>query len=358
MLSVLRMDEFGAKHVPRPERAARALLGAWCDSGTQARSRLKQGIPVALCRALLGIAALLPAPTEACGSGAPQLQAVPAVAADVWWVRAERGDADAANRGRVSNLLIVREGQRVWAIGSGPSRAFGRALDCVVRRDVGHAITDVVSPWPHPELVLGAAGLPRARHWAHADVARAMRNQCARCVTRLRQRLGAAASDLGPASTAVRLPERALRGTHGQLGPFDWRRLERAPGVPVTLWQVRANAVLTAHGLLWAGDVPDLRDSRVESMRAATQQLAAMARSATLLIGEQGEPVGREEPDAHIAYWNALDAAVRSAQSRGDDATTVQTSLPGIDASRTAGRAHALNWQRAWRLAEDEALRP
>jgi len=104
--------------------------------------------------------------------------------------------------------------------------------------------------------------------------------------------------------------------------------------------------------------VPDLRDSRVESMRAATQQLAEIARSATVLIGEQGEPVGREEPDAHLAYWNALEAAVRSAQSRGDDATTVQTSLPGIDASRTAGRAHALNWQRAWRHAEDEALRP
>ena len=116
--------------------------------------------------------------------------------------------------------------------------------------------------------------------------------------------------------------------------------------------------MLTAHGLLWAGEAPDLRDSRVDAMRAATQQLAAIARDAAHLLGEQGEPAGTDELEAHIGYWNALDDAVRSAQSRGDDATTMPTSLPGVDASRTTGKAHALNWQRAWRHAEDEALRP
>jgi hypothetical protein len=57
-------------------------------------------------------------------------------------------------------------------------------------------------------------------------------------------------------------------------------------------------------------------------------------------------------------YWTALDAAVRGALSRGDDATMLPPALPGIDVSRTAGHAHALNWQRAWRHAEDEALQP
>lgn len=333
------------------------------------RSTLKQGIPVALQWLVLCIAASMPSVTLACGDHSPRLEAWPSGndSGDdsgidgIWWVRAERGDADASNRGVVSNLLIVRDGRRVWAVGSGPSPAFGRALGCVVRRDIGQPITDVISPWPHPELVLGAAGLPQARHWAHADVAAAMRRQCARCVIRLRQRLGAAATDLGPAGPAnsrVRLPERMLRGLSGRLGALDWWRLQRAPGVPVTVWQVRRGGVLTAHGLLWAGDAPDLRDSRVEAMRDATQQLAAIARHATTLMGEQGEPARAGELDAHSVYWSALDAEVRNAQSRGDDATTVPTTLPGVDASRTRGTAHALNWQRAWRHAEDASLQP
>jgi hypothetical protein len=322
------------------------------------RSRLKQGIPVALRCVLLCTAMLLPSLTIACGANAPRLEPWPGLVDGLWWVRGERGEADANNRGVVSNLLIVRNGRRVWAIGSGPSPAFGRALGCVVQRETGQAITDVISPWPHPELVLGAAGLPGARHWAHADVAQSMRKQCARCVMRLRQRLGAAAVDLGQASRRVRLPERMLRGDHGELGPLAWWRLSRAPDAPVTVWQVRRNGVMTAHGLLWAGDAPDLRDSRVEAMRAATQQLALIARDASSLLGEQGEPVGTAEIDEHSVYWNALAAAIQGAQSRGDDATALQTSLPGVDASRTAGTAHALNWQRAWRHAEDSALKP
>jgi hypothetical protein len=307
---------------------------------------------------VLCAAALLSSAAFSCGVNAPRLEPGPSGAQGLWWVRAGRGDADARNRGVVSNLLIVRDGTRVWAVGSGPSRAFGRALGCVVQRDLGRPVSDVISPWPHPELVLGAGGLPRARHWAHTDVARAMRAQCARCVSRLRQRLGAAASDLGTTQQAVRLPDHWLRGQQGRLGPLSWWRLERAPGVPVTVWQVRRAGVLTAHGLLWTGDAPDLRDSRVDAMQAATQQLATIAQGASALLGEQGEPAGQGEIDAHRRYWSALDGAVRSAQARGDDATTVQTSLPGIDASRTRGTAHALNWQRAWRHAEDEALRP
>jgi hypothetical protein len=121
---------------------------------------------------------------------------------------------------------------------------------------------------------------------------------------------------------------------------------------------VRGRGVLAAHGLLWVGDAPDLRDSRIEAMRAATEQLALMARNATTLMGEQGEPARAGELAAHIGYWSALDAEVRSAQSRGDDATSVPLTLPGVEATRTKGSAHALNWQRAWRHAEDEALKP
>lgn len=315
-------------------------------------SRLKQGIPVALCLLWCSVA------TWACGVSAPTLEPVSEGVANVWWVRGARGDADAANRGRVSNLLVVRDGARVWLVGSGPSRAFARALGCVVQRDLGRAVSDVISPWPRPELVLGAAALPGARHWAHADVALALRTQCARCIARLRQRLGASARDLGADAGLVRTPTRLLRGQAGALGPFDWWRVERARGVPLTLWRVRAAGVVTAHGVLWAGDAPDLRDSTIASMQAATQHLQAIAADARWLLGEQGAPAGVLEIDAHLAYWSALDAAVQRHQAQALEETRVPRELPGVDAARLQGTAHALNWQRAWRQAEDAALRP
>ena len=203
LVDLMCIHVFGAKGMPSPGRAARSWRRADCDSGTQTRARQKQGIPATLLRLLLCMGAFASNAAPACGADAPRLEPWPSAVAGLWWVRAQRGDADASNRGCVSNLPIVRDGPRVWAIGSGPTRDFGRALDCVVQRDLGRPVSDVISPWPHPELVLGAAGLPRARHWAHADVARAMRTPCARCVSRLRQRLGGAASDLGNARQAV-----------------------------------------------------------------------------------------------------------------------------------------------------------
>lgn len=361
----LRMKGRAAKRVPQCRRARQG-------SGTQGRSRLEQGLPASLSRRCAATTAalfsvllqLVPNAAQACGSDAPQLQAWPG-SNRLWWVQAARGDADAGNRGLVSNLLIVRDGRRVWAVGSGPSRAFGRALGCVVRRDVGRPISDVISPWPRPELVLGAAGLPGARHWAHADVAQSMRQQCARCVQRLRQRLGAAANDLGAARAAVNLPRHLLRGEHGRLGPFTWWRVERAAGVPLTWWHLPDAGVLTAHGVLWSGDAPDLRDSRIDAMQAATARLSSLAEmtqrapaaTSLLLLGEQGDAAGSAEVSAHRRYWQALDEAVRAAQAQGADGLRPPLSLPGIDDARLRGAAHALNWQRAWRQAEDEALR-
>jgi hypothetical protein len=338
------MAAFVARHMP----LARGMSVGWRRA---ACSGLRQGLPVALCLWGWSVTA------SACGASAPMLEPIDDGAPHVWWVRAERGDADAANRGRVSNLLVVRDGARIWLVGSGPSRAFARALDCVVRRDLGRAVSDVVSPWPRPELVLGAAALPQARHWAHADVARALRTQCARCVARLRQRLGAAASDLGRDAGVVRAPSRLLHGVQGPLGPFEWWRLERAQGVPLTLWRVRAAGIVSAHGLVWAGDAPDLRDSTLASMQAATQRLQAVSADARWVVGEQGAPAPAREVDAHLAYWAALDAAVQGHQAQALEETRVPRALPGVQPERLQGPAHALNWQRAWRQAEDAALR-
>lgn len=351
-IGLMRRRLDGARHVPRPEGAAATRPSVACANRTQGRATLTQGIPRlvgTLCLAWFTSA-------QACTGSAPTLESL---SADMWWVPAARGDADAANRGRVSNLLVVRDGARLWWIGSGPSPAFARELACAVHERLGLAVTDVVSPWARPELVLGAAGTPRARHWAHVDVARAMRRQCAGCVQRLRQRLGAAAADLG--RSPVRMPEHRLRGAQGRLGPFDWWRLERAPGSAVTVWLHRDSGVITAHGLLWTGDAPDLRDSELGAMREGTQRLqrivaaAANGGRAPTLLGEQGPPAAPEEIGVHLAYWDALEAAIDAAMAAGSDGI-VPMPLQGPAAQRSHGAAHALNWQRAWRHREQRAL--
>jgi hypothetical protein len=292
------------------------------------------------------------------GHSLPELQVL---AEGVWWVSAQRGDADAGNRGQVSNLLLVRDGQRLWLLGSGPSPMWAQRLRCQISLTVGANVTDVISPWAHPELVLGTKAF-YAEHWAHEDVARRMRQECAGCISRLRQRLGEAAVDLG--SKPVDLPKRLLRGAQGRLGPFEWHRLQRAKGSPVTLWFLPQHGLLTAHGLVWAGGVPDLRDTRVSELAAglqALQQVAARKKGLNVLMGEQGPPVAAAEVAQHLEYLNALQRSVSAAQASGSDGVQPPASLEGFaagEAYRLKDPTHALNWQRAWRQAEDRLDKP
>jgi hypothetical protein len=49
---------------------------------------------------------------------------------DLWWLPGSPGDATAANRGQVVNALAVRQGDKLWLIGSGPSPLVGAAIAC------------------------------------------------------------------------------------------------------------------------------------------------------------------------------------------------------------------------------------
>lgn len=283
----------------------------------------------------------------------------------VWWVPAQAGEADAGNRGLVSNLLLVRhvEGRRVglWLLGSGPSPAMGEALACQARQRLGLPLAAVISPWARPELVLGVAGLQRHQpalpHWAHASVADAMADQCPHCVDRLRQRLGAAASDLG--DDPVRLPTRRLQGEQGQLGPFWWWRLPRAEGRWVTVWRLRRQPVWAAHGLLTAGSPPDGRDADLVVLAQSLGRLAALARrdgKAAAFLGEQGGLLGGEAAASQAAYWRALQVAVVAAVERGDDEAAPPPALAGWPSAWAQHPWHGFNWQRAWRQVEPQVL--
>ena len=271
------------------------------------------------------------------------------VAANVWMVPGADGDSTPDNRGAISNLLAVRDGRRLWLIGSGPSAVYARALNCHLQRAAGRRVTDVIAPWPRPELVLGQAGLAGARRWAHEEVARAMAERCPRCVERLRLRLGSAATDLG--ANPIALPTRLLHGDHGTLGPLRWWRLRRSADTSVTVWSVPRVRLTTAHGLLWAEGAPDLRDAESVHLDEAWQRLEALGETARWLP-EQGPLLDGSAPWQHRVYLQALRTAVEQAQDRGAPESDPAPKLVGVEDQFDQGQRHALNWQHVWREAE------
>jgi hypothetical protein len=276
-----------------------------------------------------------------------------------WRVVVAAGEAAEANRGLVAEVLAVADGHRLWLLNSGPSPGVGAAIGCALHRATGRTPTDLVATWPHPEAVLGAAAWPQARHWAHADVADAMRERCPACVERLRARLGTAGADLGAdlGTEPIRVPERRFVGASGRLGPFDWWRLERAPGTPLTVWWLRGAELVLAPGLLWPGAPPDLRETDIGSLRAAWRRLEALAPAGTRWLGEQGGFATAATFEQHRAYLLGLESAVAAGLAAGADGLEPPP-LPAFAGRGPEAQArHRLNWQRAWRHAEDALLR-
>jgi hypothetical protein len=312
--------------------------------------RVRRVAPIAAC--LLGLAAAMPARAAAPHCPGPVVH-FERLAEGLWLVPSAVGDASPANRGVVSNLLLARQGARWWLLGSGPSPAFGRSLDCQVRQRFGHAVTDVISPWARPELVLGQSGLPRARRWAHAVVAEAMREQCPACVERLHERLGEAATDLGEHPIAV--PDRLLRGDSGRLGPFRWWLLPRTEGRWVTAWRHFGSPTWVAHGLLAAAVPGDGRDADLGLLESGLRRLQALAQadgSQARWVGEQGGAQPSDAPAMQARYWHDLAQAVGQAIDRADDETAPARPLRGWPPGLASHPWHALNWQRAWRQEE------
>lgn len=312
---------------------------------------------------VLALSVPLPAPA-ATACPAPAL-AFRRLADGLWWLPAALGEADEGNRGQVSNLWLVRQGHgpraRLWALGSGPSPAFGAALACQTRQRLGLDLAAVISPWARPESVLGVAGVlqgqPDVVHWAHESVADAMAEQCPRCVDRLRQRLGPAATDLGDEPT--RLPAQRLTGEQGRLGPFLWWRLPRSEGRWVTVWRLRDRPLWAAPGLLSSGGPPDGRDADLALLQASLLRLADLARpdgGAARFLGEQGGWMGPQAPLRQAAYWAALRSAVLAAIERGADEAAAPPPLPGWPAAWTQHPWQGFNWQRAWRQLEPGVL--
>jgi hypothetical protein len=277
-----------------------------------------------------------------------------------WLVAGQVGEADAQNRGQVSGILLVRDGRRLWAVGSGPTPRFGQALACQARQRLGLAITDVISPWARPELVLGARGIAAAgpvRVWAHESVAQAMSEQCPHCVERLKARLGYAATDLG--DDPILIPRHRLQGEQGQLGPFDWWRLPRSVGRWTTAWRVRGQALWMAPGVWWGDAPPDDRDADLMMVKDSAARLWVLVQvdgTQARLVPEQGPVQGPESARLTADYGAVLMAAALVAVEQGALETDPAPALPGMPAAWTNHPWHSFNWQRAWRQTEARLL--
>ncbi len=275
-----------------------------------------------------------------------------------WWVAAERGEPDAANAGRTVQLLLVGDGARLWLVGSGPTPAFGAALACAVRWTLHRSVTDIVNTRAAPELAMGNGAFPGARLWALPDVARAMQARCGVCQARLKDQLGAAGASLQPA--AIRAPTRPVGRegqTTGRLGPFDWLALPRSVPERTLVLRLRgADPLVLAQGLLWVGDVPELRGSRADLLLASWRALRDWAAGSPLL-GEQGGFGHARDIDAHIDYLQALQAATEAALARGDLWGASPLDLPAWQPLPGYALRHPLNVQHLWLALEPTIFR-
>lgn len=335
------------------------------------RSSVEQGNPwvlpafrnrlcILLCGGLLTACAQRGPAAAACEG--PPLQ-FEALAPGVWRVPPAGLDSDPASRGHVHNLLLASGGSAgagLWLLGTGPSPAFARALQCQVQARLGLPLLAAANPLAKSELVLGNQGLRDVALWAPVVVAQAMQHQCAGCEERLRAQLGPAAVDLGRAP--VQLPQHQLSGTQGRWGPFEWRLLQRGPESTSSVWSWTGpdgTRLIATFGLLGSEQAPpDVSDTSIVLLaEGITQLLQAAGDAPARWLPDHGPLLQRQQLLAQQAYWQALWLAARQGVAAGH--TVLQPPVPAGDAPLPAWwqhPRHGLNWQRAWRQAEEAEL--
>lgn len=270
------------------------------------------------------------------------------------WLLQGKPDAMSSpiNQGMISNVVFVADptspSSDGWLIGSGPSADAGRALACSVKRSLGYTVTDLVSVRAYPESVLGAAGLPKVRHWALPQVQAAMKERCTHCL----KRLEVAVNTPTPLVQSLSLPDHLIQSA--QLGPFDVLPVEVQPNQSVALLYHRASHTWLLPGVVWGhGLAPQLRDADTEHLLSVLGQLSQ--RGPVHVIPEQGAANDGSLIQENIAYWQRLIDSVsqrwRSGDSQPHDASGL-SAAQALVADPETRRRDFLNAQRAWQEVE------
>lgn len=260
------------------------------------------------------------------------------------------------NRGRISNVVFVvdpsENPEQGWLVGSGPDAETGRALACSVRRELGHEITDVISPRAQPESVLGVAGLGVVRHWALPEVRAAMGERCERCV----KRLEAAVEAQQALVNQVALPSQLIE--QPSLGPFNVMPVQVQHGQAIALLHHRTSDVWILPGVIWGrGLVPDLREAEVTHLQRILEQLTAL--NPTTVVPEQGPAANASLIEKDRRYWQHLLKSLQELWDRGESQPGMASGLTAVEQRATGpeGRLRdRLNVQRAWQQFENNSF--
>jgi hypothetical protein len=184
-----------------------------------------------------------------------------------------------------------------------------------------------------------------------------MQARCLACQARLKEQLGAVGASLQAA--AVRAPTRYI-GVDGQstgrMGPFDWLALPRNASERTLVLRLRLEPLVLAQGLLWVGDVPDLRGTQATLLLASWRALRDWAGEGPVL-GEQGGLGDAGAIDAHIAYLQALHGVIEPALARGELWGATALELPPWQPLPGYGLRHPLNVQHLWLALEPTIFR-
>jgi hypothetical protein len=314
------------------------------------------------------MAGMLPRPGLPAPAPEPAPLALQPLGPERWWLPASNRGPDSGNGGLTAQLVAVRDGERLWLVGSGPTPAMGAQLAIALRSVSGLAVTDIVHTRAAPELAMGNVAFPGARLWALPEVLKAMELRCLECQSRLKAQIGVAGDNLQP--DAIRPPTLPI-GLPGQaegvLGPFDWRAFERGPGERVLVLRHGSSlqgapgadpGLVIAQGLVWVHDVPDLHGLQSESLRSAWVALQAWTGRAWVL-GEQGGLGDSAAIADHVAYLDALRLAIEPYLAQGDLWGAVGGGLALPEFMQRPGYVsrHPLNVQRMWLELEPTIFR-
>lgn len=268
-------------------------------------------------------------------------------------VRGTGGEPSPENDGATINVGFVIGPRGVVVIDTGPHIRYGEALRAAIRRTTRLPVRAVINTHAHSENVLGNGafareGLPIL---ASARTRELMRERCPDCVRSYEKAIGGERVK----GTEIVLPSRSVsRSTPLRLGGVRLRLL--ALGWAHTEGDLavydESNGVLFTGGVVYAGEVPNMREANTSGWVEALQELRQLPlRSVVPGVGPVSSPEVLEDQSR---YLRALLERARAETAKGTDlaSAAMNADMPEFSAWAMYRERHGLNLQHV--LAEIE----
>lgn len=268
-------------------------------------------------------------------------------------VRGTGGDPSPENDGATVNVGFVVGPRGVVVIDTGPHIRFGEALRAAIGRITPLRVRLVINTHAHSENVLGNAafarkGIPILSSGRTRDL---MRDRCPECVRNYAKALGPERMK----DTAIVLPERGIvrptslraGGVRLRLLPLGWAHTEGDLAV-----YDENNGVLFTGGVVYAGEVPAMREANTAGWLAALETLRRLP--LRRVVPGVGPVSGSEAVAEQARYLEALLNRARAELVKGTDiaSAAMNADMPEFSTWAMYRERQSLNFQHV--LAEIE----